>query len=167
MDSVRFGRVLGIGTRLAAKTVANAVDAAMAPDPSSSQTQGTPTSTSNAASAVSVKTQSAAATTARTVEQARTQVRQTQQGLTEGGKRIGGTVRRLSGVLWLEFTGVFFGLFAFSAATAAWKLRPAWRDTPDNHVDHLHLLFAILMTVVFGYFCVTSFLRARSKSRAR
>ena len=34
MDSVRFGRALGIGARLAAKTVASAVDAATAPNPS-------------------------------------------------------------------------------------------------------------------------------------
>ena len=35
MDSVRFGRVLGIGTRLAGKTLVQAVDAATAPNPNS------------------------------------------------------------------------------------------------------------------------------------
>src|SRR3982075_2517124 len=34
MDSVRFGRVLGIGARLAAKTMVSAVEAATAPNPS-------------------------------------------------------------------------------------------------------------------------------------
>ena len=39
MDSVRFGRTLGIGARLAAKTLVTAVDAATSPNPSS---QGAP-----------------------------------------------------------------------------------------------------------------------------
>ena len=34
MDSVRFGRALGIGARAAAKTLVTAVDAATSPNPS-------------------------------------------------------------------------------------------------------------------------------------
>ena len=49
MDSVRFGRVLGIGTRLAAKTLVEAVDAAMAPNPSAKpETPGAPPSRAEA-----------------------------------------------------------------------------------------------------------------------
>ena len=72
----------------------------------------TPASTATAAS-------DKAGPAVRLVEQAaRTtaQVRQTGQGLKEGSKRFGeavwGPLVRLSGVLWLEFTGVFFGIFA-------------------------------------------------------
>src|SRR5437660_10184219 len=39
MDSGRLGRVLGIGTRLAAKTLVQAVDAATAPNPSAQPKQ--------------------------------------------------------------------------------------------------------------------------------
>src|SRR5260370_39516963 len=37
MDSVRFGRALGIGARVAAKTLATAVDAATSPNPSAAE----------------------------------------------------------------------------------------------------------------------------------
>jgi len=156
MDSVRFGRVLGIGTRLAAKTVANAVDAAMAPNPSGSQGA----ESASGASAAAARGQAAA----HAVGQAKVQARQAQQGLAEGGRRMGGTVKRLSGVLWLEFTGAFFGLFALSAASAVWKLRGEWRAPGQGH---LHLIFAIVMTVVFGYFCVSSFVRAQRRGQAK
>ena len=74
-------------------------------------------------------------------------------------------VRRLSGVLWLEFTGVFFGLFAAAAALGAWRLRFAWRPTPANATDHIHLLLTLAVALLFGYFCTTSFVRAHRRSR--
>jgi undecaprenyl pyrophosphate phosphatase UppP len=69
-------------------------------------------------------------------------------------------------VLWLEFTGVFFGIFAVFAANGAWKLRANWHETAGNHGEHVHLLLAAGMAVVFAYFCVSSFMRARRRERA-
>jgi undecaprenyl pyrophosphate phosphatase UppP len=74
---------------------------------------------------------------------------------------------RLSGVLWLEFTGVFFGIFALYAGSGAWKLRHDLLERPGNHDAHVHFLMAAVMAVVFSYFCVSSFLRARRRGRAR
>jgi hypothetical protein len=167
MDSVRFGRVLGIGARAAAKTLVTAVDAATTPNPSSSAgtagSAGGPAKDTKAATAGVRMGQQAARTTS--------QVRQTGKGLKEGGKRFGeavwGPFVKLSGVLWLELTGVFFGIFAVFAAGGVWKMRGDWRQTAANHDARTRLIAAAAMAVVFGYFCVSSFVKARRRGRRR
>jgi hypothetical protein len=153
MDSVRFGRALGIGARHAAKALASAADAAASPNPS---TPSEPPQRTAAARSGEVLGQKAARTTA--------QVRQTRQGVARGSKRFGeavwGPFAKLSGVLWLELTGVFFGLFLLTALINAWKLRANIHDTGLNHDAHRHLLFSIAMGLIFGYFCLSSFVRA-------
>jgi hypothetical protein len=98
------------------------------------------------------------------------QVRQTGRGLKEGGKRFGeavwGPFVKLSGALWLELTGVFFGIFAVSATANAWKMRAALHETVANHDAHVRLLLSVTMAAVFGYFCVSSFVKANRRSRA-
>ncbi|QNI36427.1 hypothetical protein [Edaphobacter albus] len=170
MDSVRFGRALGIGARAAAKTLVTAVDAATAPNPSAKpQDQSTvrPTPGSSQVSAPTPTGTRTAQQVTRTVEQAR----RTTEGVARGGKRFGEAVWRpfvrLSGVLWLEFTGVFFGIFALYAGSGAWKLRGEIHETATNHDAHMHFLMATIMALVFMYFCVSSFLRASRKGRAR
>ena len=105
--------------------------------------------------------------TARTAAQAR----QTKEVLARGGKRFGeaawGPFVKLSGVLWLEFTGVFFGIFALFAATGAWKLRGDLHQTATNHEAHVHFLLSAGMALVFGYFFVSSFVKASRRSRGR
>ena len=172
MDSVRFGRVLGIGARLAAKTMVSAVDAATAPNPSAAKAKdgADAASVSTAASASAAASGKGGVPGVRLAQQAaRTtaQVRQTGRGLKEGGKRFGeavwGPFVKLSGALWLELTGVFFGIFAVFAASNAWKMRWALRETAGNHDAHARLLFAAGMAIVFGYFCVTSFVKANRR----
>jgi len=103
----------------------------------------------------------------RTAEQAR----RATEGVARGGKRFGEAVWkpfvRLSGVLWLEFTGVFFGIFAVYALSGAWKLREHLHEKAGNHDAHVHFLMAAIMGTVFAYFCVSSFLRARRRERTR
>jgi hypothetical protein len=171
MDSARFGRVLGIGTRLAAKTVASAVDAAMAPNPNAAATAGT--KAEQGADGGRDARAAAAAASARLAEkaaQSRAQVVQTGQGLKRGGRQFGEAAWRpfvrLSGVLWLEFTGVFFGLFAVSAGVGAWKLRAGVHAAATDHA-HTQFLIAAAVAVVFGYFCVSSFVRAARRERKR
>ena len=97
------------------------------------------------------------------------QVRQTGRGLKEGSKRFGEAawepVVKLSGVLWLELTGVFFGIFAAFAASGAWKMRAALRETAGTHDAHLRFFIAVAMALIFGYFCVSSFVKANRRSR--
>jgi hypothetical protein len=175
MDSVRFGRVLGIGTRLAAKTVVAAVDAATSPNPSANAEakQGSGAASQTAAPVSTSTARKAEASGVRLGQQAaRTtaQVRQTRQGLKEGSKRFGeavwGPLAKASGALWLELTGVFFGIFAVFAAGGAWKMRGALHETVANHDVHARFLAAVLMAAVFGYFCVSSFVKANRRSRA-
>jgi hypothetical protein len=183
MDRVRFGRALGYGARHAVKTLVTAVDAATAEDPSrkrtpsanSSQAATAPPADPDAAArrtTASATVQSppptpivsAARMTARTV----TQARKKQRGLRHGTRRFGEAVWRpfvrLSGVLGLEVSGVFFGIFALFALAAAVRLRAAWRP---HSAGNRQLLVAVAMLVVFGYFCVSNFVRARRRERGR
>ena len=181
MDSVRFGRVLGIGARLAAKTMVSAVDAATAPNPSagakaneSAAALGSTPASGSTASGSTAASGKGKASGGRLGEQAvRTtaQVRQTGRGLKEGGRRFGeavwGPFVKLSGALWLELTGVFFGIFAVFASVNAWKMRAALYATSGSRDAHVRLLIAVAMAVVFSYFCVSSFVKANRRSRRR
>jgi hypothetical protein len=165
MDSVRFGRALGVGARAAAKSLVTAVDAAASPTPQPAQRPQTGSAHSRTTAAS--KTPRAAQQVVRSTEQAK----RTTKGVAQGGKRFGEAVWRpfvrLSGVLWLEFTGVFFGIFALYALSGAWKLRDNLLEKPGQHDLHLHFLMAAIMGAVFTYFCISSFLRAKRRERAR
>jgi hypothetical protein len=178
MDSVRFGRALGIGARSAAKALAGAVDAATDPNPArhraavqrsvppasppirpaSAPNCPAPTDPIAAAAQSAAK---AAASAARQADSAR-------KGLARGGKRFGesvwGPFARLSSVLWLEITGSFFAIFALFAASAVWTHRadliPASHPSRDAR---LHLLVFLAMALVFAYFSISSFVRAYRK----
>ncbi|WP_348267043.1 hypothetical protein P8936_14130 [Edaphobacter paludis] len=177
MDSVRFGRALGVGARAAAKTLVTAVDAATAPNPSATKARPAPSSPERSARPTEASARSEQPTqapSARVGQQAArtaTQARQTGQGLVRGSKRFGEAVWRpfvkLSGVLGLELAGVFFGLFAFFGAGWAWKLRDNLHETAANHDAHVRFLVCVVMTVVFGYFLVSSFVKANRRGRGR
>jgi hypothetical protein len=161
MDSVRFGRALGIGTRLAAKTLAEAVDAAIAPNPSAKAGTAAP----------ATRTEAVGAKAGQQVRRTAAQVKQSGRGLKQGGKRFWETVAepfvRLSGVLWLEVTGVFFGLFALSAGMGMWKQRGSFHAASGNHDARVHFFLLAGVTVVFGYFFVSSFVKAHLRGKKR
>ncbi len=140
---------------MAAKSLANAVDAATSPNASGGHSQTSATARSEQVSQTTVR--------------AAAQAAQRGRGLAEGGRRFGesffGQVKRLSGVLWLEFTGVFFGIFALYAGGGAWKLRGELHETATNHDAHVRFLLAMGMAALFAYFCVTSFARARRRGK--
>jgi hypothetical protein len=176
MDSVRFGRALGFGARSAARALAGAVDAATAPNPTPvkrspppaqpAASRQPPTAAPSPAPAAPPHdpVASAARTAARVTVQAQVRARETSKGLARGSKRFGDSVwspiKRLSGVLWLEMTGAFFGIFALFAGQATWTHRADLRATPVNHEAHIHALAFVAMAAVFGYFCISSFVRA-------
>jgi hypothetical protein len=172
MDSVRFGRVLGIGARLAAKTMVSAVDAATSPNPSAGAKakRSAEAGSDSAAASASGKVGASGVRLGEQAARTTAQVRQTGRGLKEGGRRFGeavwGPFVKLSGALWLELTGVFFGIFAVFAGGNAWKMRWALHGTAGNRDAHVRLLMAVAMAVVFGYFCVSSFVKANRRSRA-
>jgi hypothetical protein len=189
MDRVRFGRALGFGARQAVKTLVSAVDAATAENPSTrSEKTGGKVGEGGAAqrqrvesAPVSVRpatpaapdtaAQKAARAAAARAQQAQEKTREVQKGLERGSRRFGEAVWRpfvrLSGVLWLEVSGVFFGIFALLALGYVWKLRGAWHAGAANAASQRSLMGAVIMLVLFGYFCVSSFVRARRKERRR
>lgn len=172
MDSVRFGRALGIGARAAAKTLVTAVDAATAPNPSAGAAK--PGQRSTPSAAPTQGEQRAQTSGARVGQQAAhkaAQARQTGQGLVRGSRQFGEAVWKpfvkLSGVLGLELAGVFFGLFALFSAGWAWKLRGDWHETATNHDAHARFLVCVLMAAVFTYFLVSSFVKANRRGHGR
>jgi hypothetical protein len=174
MDSVRFGRALGFGARHVAKAIAGAVDAATAPNPTPvrrpapqpppTAPQTTPPSSAQPSNDPIA---GAARTAARVTVQAQVKARETSKNVARGSKQFGASVwsplKKLSGVLWLEITGSFFGIFALFAGQAAWTHRAGLHSTPANHEAHIHFLAFVAMATVFGYFCLSSFVRAYRK----
>jgi hypothetical protein len=172
MDAVRLGRALGFGARHAVKTLTTAVDAATAENPSKSRAASVGGSSaapdrasrSGAGATSNPTVTKAARTTAQTIAKGQKTKRGLQQGTKRFGEAVWGPFVRLSGVLGLEVSGVFFGIFALFGLGSAWRLRGAWHPGSTNQKQ---LLGAVAMLVVFGYFCVSSFVRARRRERHR
>jgi hypothetical protein len=185
MDRIRLGRALGFGARQAVKTLVTAVDAATAENPGGRSTNagangGQPTPQRRATDMGPGQTTGQAAprtvpdaarkaiySAARTVDQARGVEQDLRRGSRRFGDAVWGRFKLLSGVLWLEVSGFFFGLFASFALGAVLRLRGDWRLTATNAVGHRNLLVATIMLVLFGYFCVSNFVRARRRERGR
>ena len=170
MDTVRFGRTLGFGARSAAKTLIQAVDAAKSDNPSRKATNADPDSAERTSSRGTAE-QSRTAHTDRGVPVAFPNASAiTQQG---GGLRAGAKqfhqlavkpAVRLTGALVLEIAGVFFAVFALYGVNTMWRARGGWHS-PELHSRQF--AGGVVMLVVFGYFSVTSFLRARRRERGR
>jgi hypothetical protein len=192
MDAVRFGRALGFGARQAAKTVVSAVNAATAESPSSpgaaaastpgpaaaaGPQAGPPAATARAIQTASAgntgQTVSAAARPAKSAVDSRiaaqgvAQVQGVRRGLGRFRDSAVEPVVRLSGVLWLEVMGVFFGIFAVFAGAGVWRLRAEWRAALIHPGAHGSLIGAAAMFVLFAYFCVSSFVRAKRREQRR
>jgi hypothetical protein len=182
MDAVRFGRALGVGARAAAKTLVTAADAATAENPSAKPQSAPaakppapaatrpiqPTVTAPARTAAQtvdpVVTRKAAKVAAETVVRGRG----AKEALGRGGKRFGQAalepVVRLSGVLWLEVSGAFFGIFALGALAGAWRLRGSWHE---GRTAQEQVVGALAMAALFGYFCISNFVQARRRERGQ
>jgi hypothetical protein len=176
MDAVRFGRALGFGARQAVKTVTAAVEAATAENPSGKGAdKGANTGPAAprpqerpAAGTTQTATQTTAHKAAHQAAQTVIKARGAREGLRRGSRRFGGTawktITRLGGVLWLEVSGVFFGVFAVFALAAVVHLRGEWHRSAAGHRQ---LVVALAMLAFFGYFCVSNFVHARRRERRR
>jgi hypothetical protein len=68
-------------------------------------------------------------------------------------------VVRFSSVVWLQVTGVFFGLVAFTMGMATWKARAAIHAAANT--DGAMKVYAYAaVCALFTYFTVSSFVRA-------
>lgn len=147
MDRVRFGRALGVGARQAAKTLMSAAEAAAAPNPNA---QARPMGEPNA--------------TSRTAPRAVPEVKAVKAQAKTFGKTVWGPFAKFSSVLWLEVTGTFFAVFAAMAGSGAWRWRGAVH-LPASSADARRFYVYALVFAVFGYFAVSSFVRAKRRER--
>lgn len=71
-------------------------------------------------------------------------------------------LRRASRALWHELTGSFFALFAFSFAAGAWHTRSEALSAIPGDRYHFYAFGAFAL--LFAYFSISSFLRARKQN---
>lgn len=136
MKPQSIGRALGIGLRVAGR---------MASQRLAGSAQASASQPANASAAQSRSSGQAAGKTAR--------------GVAHG---IGGFLRpfrRVGGILWLEVTGAFFFLFALVFGAAMYRTRPIHLHGPYDKA----FLASTVMTLVFLYLGITSFLSARRR----
>jgi hypothetical protein len=148
MEPNRFGRKLGIGVRVASRMVkeraAQANNAAAstpqaAPPPRPATPPPPPAPKKNL------------------VEPAR----RVGEGTRRFGQAFWEPLKHVSATLWLEITGLFFALFALFFGQNAWNTRTSVLHGPE----HAHFLLYAVATLIFLYFCVSSFVKAARRGR--
>ena len=148
MDRVKFGRALGYGTRHAAKTLMRAAEAASAPNPTPGEAPGPPR---QIVGAPGVRA-SAGERRIPDVQAVRAAGRQAKSSLLA-------PVVRFSSVVWLQVTGVFFGLVALTMGMGAWKARAGFHAAANSE-GAMKVYAYIAVCALFTYFAVSSFVRA-------
>lgn len=78
-------------------------------------------------------------------------------------RSFAGSVTRVLHVLWLQITGCFFLLFALTCGGGAMR---AYRDYAAGKTTIGHPLLIGGVAVLFAYFAISSFARARHKESA-
>jgi len=172
MDRVRLGRALGFGARAAAKTLAQAANAAMSPNPNAA-------SRSTAAAQPPQQQVPSAASRSATSSPAATQrAGNVVTATSRMGRAAWEPVKRHSRELWLQVTGSFFALLALSMGAGAWALHKtflaALQAAHSNHAalwspafwsqDVLKFYLAIAACLMFAYFSISNFVRAGRSS---
>jgi len=89
------------------------------------------------------------------------------RGVGEGARRFSramwGPFAHVSSVLWSEVTGAFFALFMFYFALGVYRYHTDYRAGANHEKFIIH----IVLTLIFGYFTVSSFYIARRKEKKR
>lgn len=80
----------------------------------------------------------------------------------DAGRGVLRSAARTLHSLWLEITGFLFLVFAALGAAACWR---EYRDYADTNSGPGRLVLTLLFTLMFAWFGVTSFRRARRKSQ--
>jgi len=137
---------MGTGVRLAGRAVSKGLEGGLEGPAQTANGQSTP---------VPVEARESAA---KSVGQA---TGRASRGVVKG---VGGFLRpfgRVGGIVWLEVTGVFFLLPVIVFMPMVWHTRMSWAHGPD----HRTFLSAAIVVVVFLYLGISSFWRARKRSR--
>ena len=142
MKPLTIGRALGIGVRIVGRQIAQSAEAAAnaQPQPTSQPVRNTP------------------------VQTARALQSQVKSANIAGG--VGGLLRpftRVGRVLWLEVMGAFFLLPVVAFSPNLWRMRASWAHGPDHNM----FLLTSGIVLLFFYLGVSSFWRARQRSRQK
>jgi hypothetical protein len=147
MEPNRFGRKLGIGVRVASRMVKERA----------AQASNNAASIPQAAPPLRPATPPPPATKKNFTEPAR----RVGEGTRRFGKAFWEPFKHVSATLWLEITGLFFALFAVFFGQNAWKTRTSALHGPE----HAQFLLYAIVTLIFVYFCISSFVKAARRSR--
>jgi hypothetical protein len=154
MEPHRFGRKLGIGVRVATRMAKER--AAKASAASASQANSAP-----AAAAPRTPPRPATPPSSAPKKNFVEPARRVGEGTRRFSKAFAGPLLHVSGTLWLEITGMFFALFALFFGQNAWNARASALHGPQ----HAYFLLYATVTLVFIYFCISSFIKARRRGR--
>jgi hypothetical protein len=161
MEPNRIGRVLGVGTRVAANMLRQQAQAAA----SASQAAASASKTGLPASSANQGNRSGSVAKAVSGIAGAQNLRTTGQKVARGARGFGRSLwnpfAHATTVLWLEITGLFFGLFTLYFISNGWKFHHDSLSGPD----HRKFLLYASCAMVFFYFTVSSFARARRKGR--
>jgi hypothetical protein len=158
MEPKRFGRKLGIGVRVASRMAKERAAKAASSAPQAAATQTAPQS---AQQSNTIPRPSAPKPAPRPIKNYAEPARRVGEGTRRFSKAFWGPLAHVSGTLWLEITGLFFALFAAFFGQNAWKIRASALHGPD----HAHFVVATLATLVFAWFCITSFIKASHRGK--
>jgi len=152
MNPNEFGKKLGIGLRVAGRIAQQRVQ-------ESGATPSYPPGPGSAPNPPNPPRYSMPSVTPQSVKQAAARSHTITRA---AGRGIGGFLRpfgKVGGLLWLEVTGFFFGVFALFFAQSIWRARLDYASGPQ----HTRFLIAVALTALFAYLSISAFWRARRR----
>jgi hypothetical protein len=162
MEPNRFGRKLGIGVRVASRMVKErAAQAGSQPSQNAEAAAPQQSAAAPRQSAPQPAPSRPQAPPPRPAKNYAEPARRVGVGTRRFTKAVAGPLAHISGTLWLEITGLFFALFTVFFGQNAWRTRASALHGPE----HTHFLLYAVITLVFAYFCISSFLKASRRSR--
>jgi hypothetical protein len=148
MEPKKVGRTLGIGVRVASNMVRQRVEQAAAQRSASPVSSEPGISSSPAPEPVPIGRKIGG------------QAANARRGIRAFFRAFLAPFTHAGGILWLEITGLFFALFALFFVQSVYRLRTAWSSG-----ERAYLLLYIVLAIGFAWFSVSSFLRARRKTK--
>lgn len=152
MNANEIGKRLGIGVRVAGRVAQQ--HAQQRADEGAKQSGAAPGATTGSTTGAPRILPSAA--------DIRAAQQKTHRYTRAAGRGVGGFLRpfgRVGGILWLEVTGFFFGLFALFFAQDLWRARAGYASGPL----HQRFWVAVVLTGVFAYLSISAFWRAKRR----
>ena len=166
MKPEEIGRRFGIGVRVAGRIAKERTEERAKERANQPASPASPARDANSSAAAWSSQSSANARTAAPASSAQNSRLQNSriagQAARAAGRGVAGFVKpfgRVGGILWLELTGFFFGLFAVFFAVSLWRTHIDYAQGPH----HQQFLIAAVLTAVFTYLSISSFLRTRKK----